>query len=313
MCRQRKPTKIEMTFDLQLKGLVPATFTPMNEDGSLNLAIVPDVVDFLIAEGVAGLYVLGSTGEGVSLTIDERRRVAQSFVDATDKRLPVVIQVGHESLEEARGLAAHAQDIGADAVSSIPPTYFKPGSFDTLVDCIAHVAGGAPDLPFYYYHIPRLTGVEVDAAQLLREGKNRIPTLHGVKYSSFQIDGLQSCLLEPGGFNILFGADEMLLSALAVGAPGAVGSTYNYLSPLFNKVIESFESGNLDLARERMSLAAKTIHVILKYGGHPAIKATMGLAGIDVGPPRLPHRRLDGSQIQAMKQELDAIGFRSWS
>ena len=138
----------------QLSGLVAATFTPMRPDGSLHLAMVNPIVEHLIHSGVSGLYVCGSTGEGPLMSGDERKATAAAYVEATAGRLPVVVQVGHSSVVESRQLAAHAQQIGADAISAVAPYYFKPDSVGVLVDCLAEIAGGAPDLPFYYYHVP---------------------------------------------------------------------------------------------------------------------------------------------------------------
>ncbi len=156
-----------MEKTLKITGLVPAVFTPMHEDGSLNLTMVPVMVEHLLAQGASGLYVNGSTGEGVSLTSSERIAVAEAYVQAAGGRVPVIIQVGHNSLAEARALAAHAQAIGADAISATPPSYFKPGTLDALVDCMAQVSAGAHRLPFYYYHIPSVTGVDLDMVDFL--------------------------------------------------------------------------------------------------------------------------------------------------
>ena len=105
-----------------LSGLIPATFTPLNADGSLNLGLIEPMVDFLIGQKLTGLYVCGSTGEGVSLSTAERKTVAAAFVKATRGRVPVILQVGHTSLVEAQELADHAQEIGADAISAVPPS-----------------------------------------------------------------------------------------------------------------------------------------------------------------------------------------------
>ena len=133
------------------EGLIAATYTPLRSNGSLNLDRVPPLVEHLLGDGVGGLYVCGSTGEGVSLTGDERRAVAEAYTAAAAGRVAVIVQVGHNSLAEARSLAEHAQQIGADAISATCPSYFKISTAELLVDCMAEAAAGAPDLPFYYY------------------------------------------------------------------------------------------------------------------------------------------------------------------
>ena len=207
-----------------ITGLVPATFTPMHEDGSLNLAQAGPIVEHLVAKGVSALFVCGSTGESASMTTEERKAMATAYVAAAAGRVPVIVHVGHTSLADARDLASHAQQIGAAAIAALPPFYVKPASVDVLVQCMAQIAAAAPDLPFYYYHIPGLTGVNLDMVAFLRQGAERIPTLAGIKYSSPTLYEFQACLAFDGGrYNMLFGVDEMLLSGLASGAHGRGG------------------------------------------------------------------------------------------
>ena len=128
---------------MKLNGLIAATYTPFDENGNLNLSQVPKMVDHLVASKVDGLYVCGSTGEGVSLTSDERRAVAEAYLSAakesSEPAMPVVVQVGHNSLSEAEKLAEHAQAIGATAISANAPSYFKVTNVETLVSCMAKI------------------------------------------------------------------------------------------------------------------------------------------------------------------------------
>lgn len=298
----------------RLSGLVAATFTPFRSDGSLHLARIKPMIDAVIAQGAAGLYVCGSTGEGPLLTTEERRLVAAASVRAAAGRVPVVVQVGHNSVEEARGLAAHAQQIGADAISATPPGYFKPDDLDNLLACIARIAAGAPRLPFYYYHIPVLSGVRHDMVEFLQHGARRIPTLRGIKFSDPALHELLACLEHAGGrFDILFGVDEMLLGALATGVRGAVGSTYNFAAPLYQKIIAAFESGDLAEARRLQGLSAAMVRTIVAHGGRGGFKATMALVGVDSGHSRLPIRTCSAAQRTRLKRELDALGFFDWA
>lgn len=302
-----------MTQRLWLTGLIPAAFTPLKADGSLNLDAVPALVEHFLRDGVSGLYVCGSTGEGVSLTREERMAVAEAYTAAAARRIPVVVQVGHNSLREARLLAEHAQKIGADAVSATPPMYFKPANTEAVVACMAEVAAGAPDLAFYYYHIPPMTGVNVDMAALNTLGRERIPTWAGVKFSSTSVYDMVAALNAPGAFNFVFGSDEMLLSGLVAGAHGAVGSTYNFAAPLFNKVIAAFQAGDIVAAQRHQLRATTMILTILRHGALPALKAVMSLIGYDCGPTRLPHLPLTSAQVAALRADLDASGFFDWA
>jgi N-acetylneuraminate lyase len=296
-----------------ITGLVPATFTPLHGDGSLNLGLVEPMVEHLLRDGVTGLYVCGSTGEGVSLTREERMATTAAFVAATRGRVPVVVQVGHNSLAEARLLAAHAQAAGADAISATPPSYFRPPSLGALIDCMAEIATAAPDLPFYYYHIPGMTGVTPNVAALLREGAGRIPTLVGVKFSHTAVFDMQAALaVDDGRYNLLFGSDEMLLSGLCGGAHGAVGSTYNFAAPLYNRILAAFAAGDMPAAQRLQAHAVEMVGVLVRHGGNAAIKGMMAFLGLDCGPVRLPQVALTTEQQQRLRQDLDAIGFFGW-
>jgi N-acetylneuraminate lyase len=306
-----------MNTHFWITGIVPAVHTPMHPDGSLHLERIPAIVEHLIQDRVAALYVCGSTGEGPLLTSEERMAVAQAYVRASNGRIPVVVQVGHDSLREARRLARHAAEVGADAISATPPSFFKPGSLEVLLNCLAEIAAGAPQLPFYYYHIPRLTGVEIDVVRLLQSGREAIPSLNGLKYSAFTIFELQACAeVEQGRFNILFGSDEMLLSGLAGGAQGAVGSTYNFAAPLYNRIIDAFQRGAIVEAQRLQGLSVRMLRVLNRYGmpnnNLSAIKAVMGLIGLDCGPLRLPLVNLSAEHVEALRAELAEIGFFQW-
>lgn len=300
--------------DFQLRGLVAATFTPFKADGALDVKRIKPSIDAVIAQGANGLYVCGSTGEGPLLTTAERQQVAEASVRAARGRVPVVVQVGHNSIEEARELAAHAQRIGADAVSATPPGYFKPDSLDSLIDCTARIAAGAPKLPFYYYNIPVLTGVRFDMVEFLRRGGPRIPTLRGIKFSDSALHEMLACIeLEGGRYDIVFGVDEMLLGGLAMGARGAVGSTYNFAAPLYHQIIAAFEAGDLAKARQLQAVAAEMIRCLFANGGRAGFKAAMELIDADCGHNRLPTITANKAQRAKLKAELSALGFFKWS
>ena len=300
---------------LTLSGLTAATFTPMNPDGSIWYEQIGPLVEHLQQSGVSGLYVCGSTGEGISMTSAERRLVAESFVAAARPHgLPVVVQVGHNSLREARELARHAGEIGATAISANAPSYFKVTAVDDLVECARTIATGSPDLPFYYYHIPHLTGARIDMIDFLERAASRIPNLAGIKFTAPTIHEYQLCVEWNGGqYDILWGSDEMLLSALSIGARGAVGSTYNIAAPLYRRVIDSFDEGDLNSARNWMGKAVRMVRSIYNYPFHAACKAVLEMQGVACGPCRLPLGNLQANQVESLRRDLDAIGFFDWS
>ena len=294
----------------RLTGLIAATFTPMNEESQVILDPIPAMVDRLLQQGIRGLYVCGSTGEGPSLTVGERERVAQAFVESVRGRVPVVIQVGHNSLEDARQLAAHAAAIGADAISAVTPSYFLPESASTLVDCLARITEAAPETPFYYYHIPQLSRLNLPLPAFLEAASARLPSMAGIKFSSRDIEVMQQCLaFEDGRYNVLFGVDEMLLSGLAAGAHGAVGSTYNFLAPLYHQVMQHLEQGQQAAAQTCQLKAVELVLAIVRYHGISGLKTAMSFTGIPCGPTRLPLTPLTVDERHRLRDALDAMGF----
>jgi N-acetylneuraminate lyase len=296
-----------------LKGLVAAPHSAMNDDCSLNLNAVSRQARKLVADGVAGAFICGSTGEGASLTTNERRQLAEEWRKASSGQpLKLIVHVGHNSLEEAKNLAAHAQECGADAIATMAPTFFKPANAAALVDFCAPIAAAAPSLPFFYYDIPSLTGVNLPMIEFLEQGVSRIPNLAGIKFTSSNFMSLQQCLaFDNGRLNVLFGCDEMLLGALALGVRGAVGSTYNYSAPLYHRVIKAFESGDLPAARRAQLESVRLVEILLKYGVLPAGKALMSLAGIECGPVRPPIPQLGPAQKASLFEEVRALGVLS--
>ena len=294
----------------KIEGLIAAAFTPFNEDGSLNKPMIPILVDKLLADGVKGIFVCGSNGEGPNMTTEERMIVAEEFVNAARKRLLIIVHVGHSCIADAKVLSAHAAEIGADAFSSVAAFYFKPSSVQNLANCMAEIAGAAPGLPFYYYHIPHLTGIGMDMIEFLKSAAPIIPNLAGIKYTASTIQEYQACLnYENGRFDILYGLDELLLPAMAVGAKGAIGSTYTFAAPLYLQTIEAFRKGDLDLARSNHAYMVEVIRVLVKFPPIPGQKAIMKMLGWDLGPSRLPLVTLNSESFDKFYKELDELSF----
>jgi N-acetylneuraminate lyase len=285
----------------------------MHADGSLDLDKVEGQVGSLVASGVSGGFVCGTTGESLSLSVEERLQVVERWADAAPEGFHVIAHVGHTSLDACKALAAHAQRHGVRAMGLMPPCFFKPAGIEGLISWCAEVADAAPDLALYYYHIPSMTGVDIYVAEFLEAAADRIPTLAGVKFTYEDLLDFSRCVrLRDGRFNLLFGRDEILLAGLALGAQGAVGSTYNLAAPLYLGIIEAFEAGDMDRARAEQAKAAEMIVVLLRYSGTSAFKAAMKLIGLDLGPVRPPLVPLTDIQTEALRQELSTLGFFEW-
>lgn len=298
-------------MDIQkIEGLIAATFSTFDSEGNLDLTHIPYLVDKLYNDGLKGVFVCGTNGEGPNLTLAERMQVAEAYVQAAKNKLKVFVHVGHSSIAEARVLAIHAAQIGADAISAVAAFYFKPLDTENLVRSIAKIAAAAPSLPFYYYHIPALTGVGMDMVKFLELAEKQIPNLAGIKYTASTLHEYQACLNYKGGkYDILFGYDEMLLSALVLGAKGAVGSTYNFAAPLYLKVMEFYANNKPEEARELQYRLVQMVRAFVKYPPIPAQKAIMQLLGADLGPCRLPLEALSENQRRMLENELKEDGF----
>lgn len=293
-----------------LTGLIAAPHTPLRPDGSVALDVILPQARLLAHNGVSGAFICGTTGEGASLTSEERRHVAEAWLAARPAALSVIVHVGHLSLGEACAFARHAQDIGADAIATIAPSFFKPATMVELVAWCAQVAAAAPQLPFYYYHMPGMTGVALPAADFLSVASTQIPNLAGVKFTHENLMDFGRSTGHSGGkYNVLFGRDEILLPGLSLGARGAVGSTYNFAAPLYLRIIEAFDRGDLATARGDQARAMEFIGVLDRHGGLAAGKCVMKLIGLDCGPVRLPLRALTDRDEASLREGLANIGF----
>jgi N-acetylneuraminate lyase len=292
-------------------GLIAATHTPFHPDGSLNLGAVEKVAAHLIHDRVGIVFIGGTTGEWSSLTVDERRQLAERWIAvARGTPLQVVVHVGANCLSDARALAAQAESLGAAAISALSPSFFKPRSIESLIACCADIAQAAPSTPFYFYDIPPFTGVSLPMTDFLDQAPARIPTLAGLKLSHPDLMLLLHCLqADDGRWDICWGIDEWLLGALATGARGAIGSSYNFAAPVYHKLIAAFESGDLPAARAAQLESTRLISLLAGYGYMGAAKAVMGMLGVDVGPPRLPNTALEPAQADTLRRELEALGF----
>jgi len=298
----------------KLTNLVPAAHTPFRADGSLNLAVVEQQVAHFSRNGIKIAFVGGSTGESHSLNGQERRQLAQRWAEVTrGSDMRFVVHVGSNSLAEARELAAHAEGVGALAISALSPSYFKPPTLDALISSCAEIAGAAPNTPFYFYDIPSLTGVSFPMPEFLERAPERVATLAGLKFTNSDLMSYQLCLrVSDGRFDVPYGTDEWLLAAWALGAKGAVGSTYNFAAPIYTRLIAAWERGDVASAREEQFRSVQLVRILQRRGFLAGSKAVMRMIGIDVGAVRLPLTTLGEDETKALRRELDEVGFFGW-
>jgi len=295
-----------------LHGLVAAVHTPFHADGSLALHAVEKQAEWMLSQKVNTVFVGGSTGESHSLTLDERLALAKRWSEVRHGTpLRLVIHTGCNCLNDAKQLAAQAQNLRADALSALSPSYFKPRSLESLIDCCAAIASAAPNLPFYFYDIPVLTGVNFSMPKFLAQASRSIPNLVGLKFTNSDLAAYLQCLqLDNTQWDLPWGIDEHLLGALATGAKGAVGSTYNFAAQIYHRLIAAFEQSDLQRARLEQLASVQLIECLASYGYMAAAKSTMEYLGVPVGPPRLPNTSLSQSQTQELHQRLEPFHLR---
>jgi N-acetylneuraminate lyase len=292
-------------------GLIPAVLTAFDARGELNLAAVEPHAGLLVRDQVAGVFVGGTTGEFPSLTFEERLAVTARWASAL-KGTPVrvVVHVGANCLTDARQLATHAQSVGAAAIAAVAPSYFKPKSLDVLIQWCAELASAAPETPFYFYDIPHITGVSFPMADFLEQAPARIPTLAGVKFTNLDLMMFQRLLRAGAGrFDVLYGFDEQFLAAVVLGAKGAVGTSYNFAAPLYNRLLAAAAANDFATARAEQYRGVQLIALLVKYGFLASAKELMRLRGVDLGVVRLPNVPLTSEEVGGLRRDLDALDF----
>lgn len=295
----------------KITGLIAAPFTPMNADGTINTDVIPAYANKLKRDGVKGVFICGTTGEGMLMTNEERKAVTERWIAEQTNDFKVIVHVGTTSSRQSKNLAAHAQSAGAYAVGCMGPIFLKPSREEELVEFCAEVAAGAPDLPFYYYHIPSVSGINLSMSEFLKLAAIEIPNFAGIKFTDNNFMEMQLCIdMDNGKWDILHGYDELLMAGLAFGAKGAVGSTYNFMAPLYNSIISEFESGNLEAAREKQITSVKIIKVLINNGGAlVAGKRLMKTVGIDCGNFRSPVAKFNENEYENFINDLKNAGF----
>jgi len=296
----------------KIRGLINAPFTPFNEDGELNLEPIEAYCKMLVKNGMKGVFINGSSGEGYLLTEDERKLLAEKWLSVAPKDFKVIVHVGSTCLKMSRNLAKHAQQAGAWGTGAMASPFPKVGRIEDLVRYCEQIADAAPELPFYFYHIPALSGVFLPMLPFLQAVDGRIPNFAGIKYTYESLYEYNQCrLYKNGKFDMLHGQDETILPCLAMGgAQGGIGGTTNYNGRELAGIIEAWEKGELETAREKQNFSQKVINVICNYRGNiVGGKRIMKLIGLDMGPNRVPFNNMTDQEEKAMKAELEEIGF----
>ncbi len=296
----------------KIKGLIDAPFTPFKENGEVNYEPIGAYADLLAKNGLKGVFINGSSGEGYMLTEEERMKLAEVWIDAAPKGFKVIVHVGSTCVKMSRSLAAHAQKIGAWGIGAMATPFPKINRVEELVKYCEEIAVGAPQLPFYYYHIPAFNNAYLPMPAFLEAVDGRIPNFAGIKYTYESLYEYNQCrLYKDGKFDMLHGQDETILPCLAMGgAQGGIGGTTNYNGRCLVGILEAWEAGDIEKARELQNFSQAVINVICHFRGNiVGGKRIMKLIGLDLGKNRTPFQNMTDDEEKAMKAELEAIHF----
>ncbi|WP_289023952.1 dihydrodipicolinate synthase family protein [uncultured Salegentibacter sp.] len=295
-----------------MKNMFAATYAPMKEDFSLNPEVVANYSKFLLRNKVFGVFINGSTGDFVSLTGNERIELLEAWSEQREKGLYLINHVGSNSLKEAEDLAKAS--VGkADAIAAIAPFYFKPANLQQLLDYCKVIAVKANDLPFYYYHLPVLTGVNFSMTAFAEMAKKQIPNFAGIKFTENNLVEFQKTNLNHPDLDIFFGVDEAFCSSLSSLSKGWVGSTYNHLSPLFHEIKAESDKGNFQKVLKLQNLVVTFVETLSSYGSfNGSGKSFMSALGVNCGPSRFPHPTLSTEELENVSKTFDTIGVSAY-
>ncbi len=293
-------------------GLIDAPFTPFDEQGNVNLAPIPAYAQLLARNGLKGVFINGSSGEGYMLTEDERKQLAEAWVKAAPEGFKVIVHVGSTCVRSSNRLARHAEEIGAWGIGAMATPFPRIGRVEELVKYCEEIASGAPSLPFYYYHIPAFNNAYLSMYDFLQAVDGRIPNFAGIKYTFESLYEYNRCRrYKNGKFDMLHGQDETILPCLAMGgAQGGIGGTTNYNGRALVGIIEAWQAGDLEKARELQNFSQDVIDVICHFRGNiVGGKRIMKLIGLDLGQNRTPFQNMTDEEEAQMRRELEAIHF----
>ncbi|XP_067940676.1 N-acetylneuraminate lyase B-like [Watersipora subatra] len=304
--------KVCDTLVLDDDCIMAAPATPFLTNGDLNLAGFEAYANQMTSTGIDSLFVNGTLGEGMSMTVAERKAALEQWMKVKEGRFKTIIaHCGSGSVRDAIDLAKHAASVKVDAVAVMCPMLFKPSNIPTLVNYLKVVADQIPETPFFYYDINVLTGVIFDTGEVMRQCKAAIGSFSGIKYSCREMGNYEAGMMESenGRYKIAVGAvDEEFLPWLALGAKVTIGQSL--MGTTHRATRTAFLAGDMAAARESQRFAQKVGIIKRKYGNDIAVsKALVRMKGVEVGPVRPPLVDLTPEAYDSLQKELKEINF----
>jgi N-acetylneuraminate lyase len=283
-----------------LAGLYAALPTAFAQDFAYDGPAQAAVARHAVGLGLEGVFVGGSTAEVHGLTLAEREAQLGDVVEAVGSTARCIAHVGALRMEDALSLTRSAADLGYAAVASTPP-FYSPFSAADRRHFLARLVEASP-IPVFLYHIPSLTGVALPHAELL--DLLALPGIVGMKLSSDDIGLVQKAKTRMPEKLVLFGSDNLLLPALAAGADGGVGSTYNLFGRRIVALRDAVAAGHLARARTLQAEINTGIDALVEAGIFPALKAGLAFMGVSCGACRPPARALDEAATARLRDQL---------
>jgi 4-hydroxy-tetrahydrodipicolinate synthase len=289
---------------MKYKGIICAMITPLDENQEINPKATRELIDYLIDNGIYGLFILGTNGECHVLTNDEKVEFAKIVIEHTNNRVPVFVGTGGNSTREVINLSKKMEAIGANALSVITPYFVPP----TQQELIAHYKAVASvvNLPILMYNMPGKTGINIEPESVRELAK--VKNIVGIKDSGGKLENMKAYLEVTKGedFGVFSGSDSLILDILNAGGQGAVAATANFLVEIDVAIYNNFIKGDLEAAKKAQN-SIEELRRILKFGTIPSvIKQTVVLNGIDVGPARLPATQPTGEKLEEIKRVVEA-------
>ncbi len=300
------------------KGIIPAFYACYDKNGEVSVEGIKQLVEFLIEKGVNGLYVGGSSGECIYLTVEERKKTLEAVMEANKGRITIIAHVACNNTRESCELARHAESLGVDAIATIPPIYFKlPES--AIAKYWNDISAAAPDTDYIIYNIPQLAGVALTIPLFNEMLKN--PRVIGVKNSSMPIQDIQmfrrQAKLNEREIVIFNGPDEQFVGGRLIGADGGIGGTYAVMPELFVKLNSLLEAGDFANAGKLQDDINEVIYTMCSAKGNMYAVAKAALrkrAGLSLGGVREPLLNLADSDEAVVDKTASLIenAVKTW-
>ncbi len=299
-----------MSFE-KYKGVIPAFYACYDENGEFSAEGTKQLVEFLIEKGVKGLYVGGSSGECIYLTVEERKKTLEAVMEANKGRITIIAHVACNNTRESCELARHAESLGVDAIATIPPIYFKLPE-KAIAKYWNDISAAAPDTDYIIYNIPQLAGVSLTLSLFDEMLKN--PKVIGVKNSSMPIQDIQmfkrQAKLNNREIVIFNGPDEQFVGGRLIGADGGIGGTYAVMPELFVKLNQLLEAGDFANAGKLQDDINEVIYTMCSGNGNMYAVAKAALkkrAGLSLGGVREPLLNLTDSDEAVVDKTVSLI------